>query len=512
MVAIATIFLRLFSWKATRQARLLGSITDEVIGIAVVILFVGIPLLYFPFLIFLLVTKRLQSRVSGVALEYVILSTLVLLHNDIARFWPIVPRISDDAVILQFIMLTFIAASALALRVRRGDERLATQWNAELLATSMRARALPLEEIAHWLAERFLVGSVVIACKSDAGGDQYFHALRDGEWATIRPERERAERMMSPSESGESFLWETATSSALQGGHPGKAPIVCEIRSGFLPDEFVPAGAIIGAFPIEASSLHGYVYLIGLSRISEIMLEQIVDAAGAVAAMLDRYQMFEAWRLTAFANARLDISQDMHDSVLQTLAGLRMQVAALLQDKNMPPATREERLQSLQSIIAAEQKCLRELIDSSAQPRGGNTDLALHLGQRVELLSRQWGIDCTLLTEPAELWITPDIALEVEFLVREAVSNAVRHGNASTIQVIVAEREDVLLVTLKSDGDAVIPQGNGTTDAEGIASQSLIRRLTALNGRAYADQIEQGILLSLRIPLKAKIYVEAADR
>jgi signal transduction histidine kinase len=128
------------------------------------------------------------------------------------------------------------------------------------------------------------------------------------------------------------------------------------------------------------------------------------------------------------------------------------------------------------------------------------------------LLSRQWAITCTLTTDPASLWVSPDVAVEVEFLVREAVSNAVQHAKSSSVNVVAALRDDALFITLKSDGATVLASETGASGVEGVKSRSLTRRLNALNGRAYADPMERGVLLSIRIPLEAMVDVPTADR
>ena len=107
--------------------------------------------------------------------------------------------------------------------------------------------------------------------------------------------------------------------------------------------------------------------------------------------------------------------------------------------------------------------------------------------------------------------MSPDVAVEVEFLVREAVSNAVQHAKSSSVNVVAALRDDALFLTLKSDGATVLASETGS-GIEGVKSQSLTRRLNALNGRAYADPMEHGVLLSIRIPLEAMVDVPTTDR
>jgi signal transduction histidine kinase len=510
LLAVAALVVRLVSWKVTWLIRRIGSVADEAIGLGVLIFYPTVTILYLPFIVFLLVAKRIQSSIASVALEYLILSLVILLHDRAATLWPALPHIGDGQRMLQFTVLTFIAAAALVVKMRQTDATSSDRWNGELLATGMRARSMPIEEIAARLASRFQVSRILICWRGGEDDDRHFYRFASGALSQIDPPSAIADRMLLPTGWDEAYLWEAQTGKAMVNSKGARDPVVRTIEPGFLPDELADGATIVGAMPIAANAMDGYVYLIGLPRVSEVLLGQVVSAGHAVSATLDRYQMFEAWRENAFANARLEISRDMHDSVLQTLAGLRMQVAVLMKETDMPVAKRQERLKGLESIISAEQACLRELINDSAQPVSERIDLASHLAQRAELLSRQWGIDCSVQAEPAVLPVSPDIALEVEFLVREAVSNAVQHAHASVVKVAAALRDEAVFVAIRSDGATVIDTSADGADVEGVLSHSLTKRVKALNGRAYTDPMERGVLLSLRIPLKAGVHVETA--
>lgn len=509
LLAVAALVVRLVSWKATWLMRRIGSVADEAIGLGVLIFYPTITILYLPFVVFLLVAKRIQSSIASVVIEYLILSLVILLHDRAAALWPALPHIGDSQRMLQFTVLTFIAAAALVVKMRQTDATSSDRWNGELLATGMRARSMPIEEIAARLASRFQVSTILICWRGGEDDDRHFYRFVDGALSLIDPPSAVADRMLLPTGWDEAYLWEARTGKAMVNSKAGD-PVVRAVEPGFLSDELIDGAAIVGAMPIAANAMEGFVYLIGLPRVSEVLLGQVASAGHAVSATLDRYQMFEAWRENAFANARLEISRDMHDSVLQTLAGLRMQVAVLMKETDMPVAKRQERLKGLESIISAEQACLRELVNDSAQPVNERIDLASHLAQRAELLSRQWGIDCSVQAEPAVLPVSPDIALEVEFLVREAVSNAVQHAHASVVKVAAALRDEAVFVAIRSDGATVIDTAADGADVEGVLSRSLTKRVKALNGRAYTDPMERGVLLSLRIPLKAGVHVETA--
>ncbi|WP_186728903.1 sensor histidine kinase [Sphingomonas panacisoli] len=511
IVSICAFVSRVVSWKLDARLRAVMAMADQAICLLTLAAYPQTVAIYLPFVTFVLGVSLRRSDILWVALDYLLLATIIAFHNRLAALFPTLGIVSDDVLRLQFTLVTGTASAVMAFKAAQWGARIADRWNGELLDTAAHARALPIANIAAKLALRFDVSSMLICWQQEGDRAPECYRFSAGKLSEGDVELSTLEQMLAPDTSGNGFIWNSKGSRALVDAQSWFGASVRTIDLAFLPiEEGEPSN--VAALPIRTSALQGYIYLLGIPRISEQALDQIVGASRAVSATLDRYLMFEAWRERAFANARLDLSRDMHDSVLQTLAGLRLQVAALIKDTELPVATRTERLESLQSIIAAEQACLRELVADANLPIGEKIDLASHLTQRVELLSRQWGIACALSADPAPLWVSPDVAVEVEFLVREAVSNAVQHAKSSRVEVIAAQREDELFITLKSDGASALLPDIGASNIEGVRSRSLTRRLKALNGRAYADSIERGVLLSIRIPLEVIVDVPPADR
>ena len=512
LIAAGTLFGRFISWKLDVRLRPIAWSADQLICLLMLLAYPQAIGLYLPFVIFALGVSLSRSPVVLVALDYLLFAAVILFHNRLADALPGVGAASDEALRLQFTLVTLVGAAILAFRASQAGAAVGDRWNEELLGTSIQARTLPIAGMATKLSERFGVSEMLICWRRAVDRIPECYRFSDGELSNVELDPALLERMLAPDRSGEGFIRDSDSGSALVDAKLRLGPTVRMIPAGFLPGPEAAASGIVAALPIRTGAFTGYIYLLDFPRISELRLSQVVAASRAVSATLDRYLMFEAWRERAFANARLDLSRDMHDSVLQTLGGLRMQVASLIKDKDLPVAARTRRLESLQSIIAAEQACLRELVTDANLPIGEKIDLASHLAQRAELLSRQWAISCTLTTDPASLWVSPDVAVEVEFLVREAVSNAVQHAESSSVNVVAALRDDALFITLKSDGATVLASETGGSSVEGVKSRSLARRLNALNGRAYADPMERGVLLSMRIPLEAMVDVPTADR
>ena len=501
--ALVVMIARLSSWETDARLRRIAPLLDRVVCLAMVVANPGETLLYIPFLLFLFLTPRGRPNLLWLSFEILVLGSAILLHNRIADVVPGLQRADSQMLLLQFTLMLFTAVTVLGFRLGRLNRRLADQWKNELYDISDNARQLPIEGIAEKLAERFGVTDLVMCWKAE--GEDRAHCIRaqQGELQDACLQADVIEAMLDPQAGGRNFLWDSSSGNALVDQRHGM-PVLKHFSQPTVPEILLAKGGRICALPIRSGSITGYIYLLGIPKISETVLAHAVGASEAVNAALDRYQLFEAWRDRAFANARLALSRDMHDSVLQTLAGLRMQVAALLkQGASVPIDIRNERLNELQSIIAAEQACLRELLVDSDEVSGERIDLAGHLAQRIELLSRQWAIVCKLEIPGNTIWVASDVAIEVEFLVREAVSNAVQHAMATNITVLVAQRDGSLFITLRSNGEVKNTPILGITNgSETIASRSLTRRLERLRGRAYADPIESGALLSMRIPVE----------
>jgi hypothetical protein len=111
---------------------------------------------------------------------------------------------------------------------------------------------------------------------------------------------------------------------------------------------------------------------------------------------------------------------------------------------------------------------LKTLARRSAVP----VDLQVHVAQR--------------LPEPVEV--------SAYYVITEALTNAAKHARASTVRVQIEVAGDVLLLTVRDDGDG----GAGFTRGTGLAG--LKDRVEALGGRIFLDS-PRGAGTSLRVEL-----------
>jgi signal transduction histidine kinase len=172
----------------------------------------------------------------------------------------------------------------------------------------------------------------------------------------------------------------------------------------------------------------------------------VADRIGKeVSAELRRAALLRVSEESAVVRTRLSLARDLHDSVVQLLAGTSFRLEAI---RKAAGAGRDidSDVTALQSELAQEQRELRRFImklrgDAAV---GGEAELQGGLAALVERMSRQWGIECTIVSDKERVHVPSRLEHDLHQLVREGVANAVRHGGANKVEL-----------SLSSDGSAI---------------------------------------------------------
>jgi signal transduction histidine kinase len=96
-------------------------------------------------------------------------------------------------------------------------------------------------------------------------------------------------------------------------------------------------------------------------------------------------------------------------------------------------------------------------------------------------------------------------ALDVELILREAVSNAVRHGGAGRVVVTAAVDGECVVLRCKDDGRGFADAGtfaDAALRARGLGPRSILERVGQLGGEVELDSTPQGSTLTVRLPLE----------
>ena len=206
------------------------------------------------------------------------------------------------------------------------------------------------------------------------------------------------------------------------------------------------------AVPIATGTAEGLAVFHDIHALSTDHLDVAPRVARDLAVRIQEAAMFAAVEEHSMARARVAVARDLHDSVVQFLAGLGFRLEALKRSPAVP-AELAASLEDLKETVMAEQRHLRAFI------RGLRTgkpislhDLSRDCASLCQLLARQWSIACTCEAKAGPGWIPLRTQLDVQHLVREAVANAVRHGEATRVTVSMAREQEELCVTVADNG------------------------------------------------------------
>ena len=149
---------------------------------------------------------------------------------------------------------------------------------------------------------------------------------------------------------------------------------------------------------------------------------------------------------------RTRIAQDLHDTLLQNIAGLCLQIGGLSKIVIASPESAKERLRDLRQ---QGEECLREARQAVWNIRSlesETVDLATELKESVERLTAGTQVRFQFRVEGEAQSITPDLREHLLRIGREAIINAVRHAHAEEIEVRVVFKANSLQLRIADNG------------------------------------------------------------
>ncbi len=209
----------------------------------------------------------------------------------------------------------------------------------------------------------------------------------------------------------------------------------------------------------------------------------------------------QAEQVLAVTEDRKRIARDIHDTVIQRLFGEGLNLQAALLSLADPVRTRE-RLQSTMNGLDETIKDLRMMIfalqDDDATAPGG---LRRQLMRLVNGATESSGLDLRVEFDGPIETILDSIAEQLVPVLREALSNIVRHASARAAHVVIAAGADAVTLTVTDDG--VGPPPAITSGGRGLGNMSA--RAEGLGGTsAITAQSGGGSVLVWAVPARAR--------
>ncbi len=190
----------------------------------------------------------------------------------------------------------------------------------------------------------------------------------------------------------------------------------------------------------------------------------------------------------ALANERLRISRDLHDVFGRTLAAIALKSSLA---SELVRRGHEER-------AAAEITAVRRLAEEAGTEvrnvvRGELDPTWDDEVSGARSLLESAGIRCTVSGDPVPEECGPDLAR----VVREGVTNLLRHSAATRVTLAVAHEDGEVSLTISNDGIGAAAVGPGT----GTGLRTMSERIGALGGRVTTHRDGDWFLLDAALPI-----------
>ncbi|PZT70534.1 sensor histidine kinase [Streptomyces sp. SW4] len=269
--------------------------------------------------------------------------------------------------------------------------------------------------------------------------------------------------------------------------------------------------AMAGGFAVGAGAVS---FPLGLPALASLVMTCVVLlGAGFLAftavfsvwlldAVYELHDARETRARLAVAEERLRFGRDLHDVLGRNLAviALKSELAVQLTRRGRPEAV--EQMIEVQRIAQESQREVRDVVRGYRE-----ADLEAELAGAHGVLTAA-GIDCAVTGDTAGL--PAEVQSALGWVVREATTNVLRHGDAERCAVAVRTEKGRVVLTVENDG--VTGAGGGPAAPGGSGLAGLRERLSAVGGTLEAGRAGGGTFrLVAEVPLAAGATLGAAS-
>lgn len=241
---------------------------------------------------------------------------------------------------------------------------------------------------------------------------------------------------------------------------------------------------------------------LGRQREHELRFAQSVMRQ--LAPVLYSVYLFRAFRSRAGATERARVARELHDTAIQSLIGIEMEVDVLRRRSSDSQQTLE--LGRIQELLRQEVLNLRELMQTMRPVDIGPHQLLDFVAELVERFSRDTGIAVRFISELQEVTLPAATCRELVRVVQEALVNIRKHSGARSAIVRFGAQDGWWKLVINDDGNGFPFAGRFTLrelDCLRRGPAVMKERIRAIGGDLVIESTPgHGSRLEITIPQK----------
>jgi two-component system, NarL family, nitrate/nitrite sensor histidine kinase NarX len=363
--------------------------------------------------------------------------------------------------------------------------------------TALAAKATTLKDLAVGFAER--IGRVAhadgVALRWSDEGNQRFLLLASEGLPAAMAEGEQCLR------AGECHCGSLATSLDV------RVTPIAAMRNAGTPYCANAGFATLVSIPVRLHDrLMGEVDLfyhaqITLSPAERSLLEALTTH---LAAAMENLRLNSLEKEAAVAQERTFIARELHDSIAQSLAFLKIQVQLMHDALETGDARRVQSvLEEIDTGVRESYGDVRELL-VHFRTRAQGEDIEPALRTTLRKFEHQSGLASTMQIQGHGMPLAPDLQIQVLHIVQEALSNVRKHARATQIWLTV-EQQPQWRIEVRDDGVGFLPE-KGCDDETHVGLRIMAERAEKVGGTLdVVSTPGRGTSIVLTLPPRAAV-------
>ena len=202
-------------------------------------------------------------------------------------------------------------------------------------------------------------------------------------------------------------------------------------------------------------------------------------------------------REQAAEEERLRIARELHDVVAHNVSAMAIQAGAA----RVSGSSSAEALESIEAGARATLAELNRLLGVLRKSPGAPLAPQPALDEAEALLkpAREAGLEATLKVTGEKRPLPSALELSAYRIIQEAITNVLKHANASRVEVVVEYQPDALLVTISDNGT-----GGNSTESTGHGLIGMHERVELFGGEMKTGSSSLGgFTVRAKLPLKS---------
>lgn len=205
---------------------------------------------------------------------------------------------------------------------------------------------------------------------------------------------------------------------------------------------------------------------------------------------------------------RGNMAREIHDELGQILTALKIDLSSLTKGSAEEQQSLLEKTKSMSGLIDMAIETVKRISAELRPPLLDDLGIAVALEWQAAEFEKLTQIKCEFSSKPKDIVLDPDRSTTIFRIFKEALTNVVRHSNASRVKAVLVKETDKIVLTIKDNGKGIEKERIADPKAFGLIGMR--ERARFWGGEVgLSGAPDKGTSVTLSIPLTNQENLDA---